>query len=129
MMNKQFTSHVILLTELDQLGSYVILEAKPKESNATRNFTESLVVLRLGMTSLSSNYYIYDMAYVLLILISLAGLALCAFYLKKNIVRIKDKNKSEQSKYKRVWNYVPTGLWYGYLIIFFAGLTINNTIF
>lgn len=52
-----------------------------------------------------------------------------AFYLKKNIVRIKDKNKSEPSKYKRVWNYVPTGLWYGYLILFFAGLTINNTIF
>lgn len=129
MMNKQFTSHVILLTELDQLGSYVILEAKPKESNATKNFTGFLVVSHHKITSLSSNYYIYDMAYVLLILISLAGLALCAFYLKKNIVRIKDKNKSEQSKYKRVWNYVPTGLWYGYLIIFFAGLTINNTIF
>lgn len=98
-------------------------------SSTNKNFTGFFVVSRLKMTSLSSNYYIYDMAYVLLILISLAGLALCAFYLKKNIVRIKDKNKSEQSKYKRVWNYVPTGLWYGYLILFFAGLTINNTIF
>jgi hypothetical protein len=69
------------------------------------------------------------MAYVLLILISIAGLALCGFYLKKNIIRIKDKNKDEPKKYKRIWNYVPTGLWYGYLILFFAGLTINNLIF
>ena len=69
------------------------------------------------------------MAYVFLILISIAGLALCGFYLKKNIVRIKDKNKDEPSKYMRIWNYVPTGLWYGYLILFFAGLTINNLIF
>ena len=69
------------------------------------------------------------MAYVLLILISFGGLALCGFYLKKNIIRIKDKNKDDPKKYKRIWNYVPTGLWYGYLILFFAGLTINNTIF
>ncbi|SOD13581.1 hypothetical protein SAMN06298224_1305 [Fibrobacter sp. UWB16] len=69
------------------------------------------------------------MAYVLLILISIGGLALCVFYLKKNIIRIKEKNKDEPKKYKRVLNYVTTGLWYGYLILFFAGLTINNTIF
>jgi hypothetical protein len=69
------------------------------------------------------------MAYVLLILISIGGLALCVFYLKKNIIRIKEKNKDEPKKYKRVLNYVTTGLWYGYLILFFAGLTINITIF
>lgn len=69
------------------------------------------------------------MAYVLLILASIAGLALCVFYLKKNIIRIREKNKSEPKAYKRKLNYVLTGLWYGYLIVFFAGLTINNTIF
>ena len=69
------------------------------------------------------------MVYVLLILISIGGLALCGFYLKKNIIRIKEKNKDEPKKYKRVLNYVTMGLWYGYLILFFAGLTINNTIF
>lgn len=69
------------------------------------------------------------MAYVLLILASIAGLALCGFYLKKNIIRIREKNKSEPKAYKRKLNYVLTGLWYGYLIVFFAGLTINNTIF
>lgn len=69
------------------------------------------------------------MAYVLLIIASIAGLALSGFYLKKNIIRIREKNKSEPKAYKRKLNYVLTGLWYGYLIIFFAGLTINNTIF
>ena len=47
------------------------------------------------MTFINSNYYIYGMAYVFLILISIAGLALCGFYLKKNIIRIKEKNKDE----------------------------------
>lgn len=69
------------------------------------------------------------MAYVLLIFASIAGLALCGFYLKKNIIRIREKNKNEPKAYKRKLNYVLTGLWYGYLIVFFAGLTINNTIF
>jgi hypothetical protein len=85
--------------------------------------TSKLVVATLALC------YIYNMAYVLLILISIGGLALCGFYLKKNIIRIKDKNKDEPNKYKKIWNYVPTGLWYGYLILFFAGLTINNLIF
>lgn len=69
------------------------------------------------------------MAYVLLIITSLIGLTICGFLLKKNIIRIREKNKKEPKAYKRGLNYVLTGLWYGYLIVFFAGLTINNTIF
>lgn len=69
------------------------------------------------------------MVYVLLILTSITGLALCGFYLKKNIIIIKNKNSNQPNKYKRIWNYVPTGLWYGYLILIFAGLIINNLIF
>jgi hypothetical protein len=66
------------------------------------------------------------MAYVLLILASLIGIAVSVFYLRKNIIRIREKNKNESKAYKRASNYILTGLWYGYLLVFFAGLTINN---
>lgn len=69
------------------------------------------------------------MAYVLIILASIIGIAASVFYLRKNLVRIKEKNKSEPKAYKRAMNYVLTGLWYGYLLVFFVGLTLNNTLF
>ena len=69
------------------------------------------------------------MAYVLLILASLVGIALSVFYLRKNIIRIKEKNKEEPKAYKRGLNYVLTVLWYGYLLVFFVGLSINNLVF
>ena len=46
--------------------------------------------------------------------------------MRKNILVIREKNKNEPKAYKRKLNYVLTGLWYGYLTIFFLGLTINN---
>ncbi|HHX15581.1 MAG TPA: hypothetical protein GX724_05410 [Fibrobacter sp.] len=69
------------------------------------------------------------MKIILLILVTLAGITLCGFYLKKNLVRIAVKNKSEASPYKRALNYPLTLIWYGYLIVFFIGLTANNLIF
>lgn len=66
------------------------------------------------------------MVYVLLILASLVGIAISVFYLRKNIVRIREKNKKETKAYKRRLNYVLTYLWYGYLLVFFVGLTVNN---
>lgn len=66
------------------------------------------------------------MIYVLLILASIIGIALSVFYLRKNVVRIKEKNKTEPKAYKRVINYALTVLWYGYLLVFFVGLTVNN---
>ena len=66
------------------------------------------------------------MAYVLLILATLAGLAVCFFFCRKNILAIREKNKKEPKAYKRKLNYVFTGLWYGYLAVFFLGLTLNN---
>lgn len=66
------------------------------------------------------------MFYVLLILASLVGIAISVFYLRKNIVRIREKNKKETKAYKRRLNYVLTYLWYGYLLVFFVGLTVNN---
>jgi hypothetical protein len=66
------------------------------------------------------------MSIVLLILISLTGLFFSGFYFKRNIIMIQEKNKSVPSPRKRVTNYFGTVLWYGYLMVFFAGLTINN---
>ena len=74
----------------------------------------------------TQNLYIWRMAYVLLILASLIGLVGCAYFLRKNILVIREKNKNEPKAYKRKLNYVLTGLWYGYLTVFFIGLTINN---
>lgn len=69
------------------------------------------------------------MATLLLIIASLAGIAVSVLYLRKNIIRIKAKNANEPKAYKRGLNYVLTGLWYGYLLVFFVGLTVNNLIF
>jgi len=69
------------------------------------------------------------MTYVLLILASLIGLAGCAYFCRKNVLVIREKNKNEPKKYKRVLNYALTALWYGYLTLFFLGLTINTLIF
>lgn len=66
------------------------------------------------------------MAYVLLILASLIGIAVSVFYLRKSIINIRKKNKAEPKAYKRASNYILTGLWYGYLLVFFVGLTVNN---
>ena len=56
----------------------------------------------------------------------LAGLAVCAYFCRKNVLAIHEKNKSEPKAYKRGLNYVLTALWYGYLTVFFVGLTVNN---
>lgn len=77
-------------------------------------------------STLSPNIYISHMTYVLLIIASLVGIAVSVFYLRKNFIRIREKNKNEPKAYKRGLNYVMTYLWYGYLLVFFAGLTINN---
>ena len=66
------------------------------------------------------------MTYFFLILVTIVGLAVSIFFLRKNIIRIREKNKNEPKAYKRGMNYVLTGLWYGYLMFFFVGLTVNN---
>ncbi len=66
---------------------------------------------------------------ILLILVSLAGTAGTAYYFRRNLVRIAEKNKSIDSKSKRILNYPLTILWYGYLLVFFVGLSVNNLIF
>ncbi|MCI5599881.1 MAG: hypothetical protein SOZ02_00520 [Hallerella porci] len=66
---------------------------------------------------------------LLLILVSLIGTAGTVFYLRRNLLRIAEKNKTIESKSKRILNYPLTILWYGYLLVFFVGLVVNNLIF
>ncbi len=66
---------------------------------------------------------------LLLIIASIAGTLVSVFYLRKNLIRISEKNILEPKAYKRVLNYPLTVIWYGYLIVFFVGLSVNNLIF
>lgn len=66
---------------------------------------------------------------ILCILASLIGTAITAFYFRRNLIRIAEKNKTIESKPKRVMNYPLMVLWYGYLLVFFVGLSVNNLIF
>jgi hypothetical protein len=60
------------------------------------------------------------------ILISLIGFFLSGRYFLKNLKMIEFKNRSEKSEVKKFLNYPFTVVWYSYLLIFFACLTINN---
>ena len=75
------------------------------------------------------NYFMTTMAYVLVILATLIGLAGCAYYCRNSVLAIIEKNKNEPKAYKRVCNHILNALWYGYLTIFFIGLTVNNIFF
>ncbi len=75
------------------------------------------------------NYFMTTMAYVLVILATLIGLAGCAYYRRNSVLAIIEKNKNEPKAYKRVCNHILNALWYGYLTIFFIGLTVNNIFF
>jgi hypothetical protein len=66
---------------------------------------------------------------LLLIIASIAGTLISVYYLRKNLIRISEKNILEPKAYKRVLNYPLTVIWYGYLIVFFVGLSINNLFF
>ncbi|MBP5246918.1 MAG: hypothetical protein J6Z31_03600 [Fibrobacter sp.] len=66
---------------------------------------------------------------LLCILASLIGTAITVYYFRRNLIRIAEKNKTIESKPKRILNYPLTVLWYGYLLVFFVGLSVNNLIF
>lgn len=73
--------------------------------------------------------YLYIMlSGFILILLSLVGIAGTAFYFRRNLRRIAERNKAVESKAKRILNYPLTILWYGYLFVFFVGLSVNNLI-
>lgn len=87
-----------------------------KESNPSLFFLKKAIL-----------YYMFSS--ILIVLVSIFGLGLSVFYLKKNLIRIALKNKSIDKPAQKVLNYPLTLLWYGYLIAFFIGLTLNNLVF
>lgn len=69
------------------------------------------------------------LAAIVLIICSLAGLFATFIYCRRNLVKIAEKNANEPSKAKRILNYPLTILWYGFLFVFFLGVSVNNLIF
>ncbi|MDR1759023.1 MAG: hypothetical protein LBR60_00685 [Fibrobacter sp.] len=65
---------------------------------------------------------------ILIVLVTLAGVFLTFRYCRQNLIRIREKNRAIREPWKRALNYPFTVLWYGYLFVFFFGLTINNLI-
>ncbi len=62
----------------------------------------------------------------LLILFGLGGLWLSFRYFRKNIQEI--KQKPEHKLEDKLFNYPLMVLWFGYLMVFFSGLIVNNLI-
>ena len=86
--------------------------------------------LKIEFLEVTKNLYLCTMlSGLVLILLSLAGTAGTIFYFRRNLIRIAEKNRTIDSKAKRVLNYPLTVLWYGYMLVFFVGLSVNNLIF
>lgn len=66
---------------------------------------------------------------IVLLIVSLVGMAISFLYFRKNLRHIAEKNATEPSSFKRVMNYPLTVIWYGYLLIFFLGVFVNNVFF
>lgn len=64
----------------------------------------------------------------LIIIIGTAGILLVIRGFYSNIKEIRKKPKSTHSFGDKFFNYPLMVLWYGYLLVFFAGLIVNNLI-
>ena len=65
---------------------------------------------------------------ILILIIGLGGLWLSVRQLRKNIQEIRVKPKGAHKSEDQFWffNYPLMFLWFGYLIVFFGGLIVNN---
>ncbi|MEO7425301.1 MAG: hypothetical protein ABI036_08945 [Fibrobacteria bacterium] len=68
------------------------------------------------------------MKLILILIIGLGGLWLSIKQLRKNLVEIRSKPKGSHRMEDKVFNYPLMFLWFGYLIVFFGGLIVNNLI-
>lgn len=66
------------------------------------------------------------MKVILLLVIGLGGLWLSFRQLRKNIQEIRSKPKGSHRMEDKVFNYPLMFLWFGYLMVFFGGLIVNN---
>lgn len=65
---------------------------------------------------------------LLLIVIGSAGFWFSLKHLRRSVLEIKAKPKGAHRFEDKVFNYPLTFLWFGYLLLFFAGLIVNNLI-
>ena len=68
------------------------------------------------------------MKLILILIVGLGGLWLSAKQLRRNVVDIRKKPKGSHRMEDKVFNYPLMFLWFGYLIVFFGGLIVNNLI-
>jgi hypothetical protein len=68
------------------------------------------------------------MKVILILIVGLGGLWLSGKQLRKNILEIRSKPKGAHRMEDKVFNYPLMFVWFGYLIVFFGGLIVNNLI-
>jgi hypothetical protein len=68
------------------------------------------------------------MKLILILIVGLGGLWLSVKQLRRNVVEIRNKPKGSHRMEDKVFNYPLMFLWFGYLIVFFGGLIVNNLI-
>lgn len=68
------------------------------------------------------------MKMLLILIVGLGGLWLAFKQLRRNILDIRNKPKGSHRMEDKVFNYPLMFLWFGYLIVFFGGLIVNNLI-
>ena len=66
---------------------------------------------------------------ILLIAVGLSGLWFSVRHLRKSLAEIRAKKPDQHRWEDKVFNYPLMFLWFGYLIVFFGGLIVNNLIF
>lgn len=68
------------------------------------------------------------MRILLILVFGLGGLWLTVRHLRKNLAEMKAKTKDGLATSDKLVNYPLMVLWFGYLLVFFAGLIVNNLI-
>ncbi len=66
---------------------------------------------------------------ILLIAVGLSGLWFSVRQLRKSLAEIRAKKPDQHRWEDKVFNYPLMFLWFGYLMVFFGGLIVNNLIF
>lgn len=68
------------------------------------------------------------MSYVLLIIAAIAIGFLGSKQFKKNLAEVKEKNLEAKNVFSKAGNYFFGLLWASYILVFAAGLIVNNLI-
>lgn len=71
----------------------------------------------------------YVVKVILILAVGLTGLWLSFRHLRKNIAEIRAKKPDQHRWEDKVFNYPLMVLWFGYLMVFFGGLIVNNLVF